>query len=161
MSVVESVISGVRSVIVPLSVQRLLLPNASVAEVVDYVQLDSLPDAPEWLLGQLEWRQRLIPVVSFSRLLHDPEEEGHRLRIAVCNTLGADPGLPFIGLKSSAIPHLVRATQSNIAAASAPVDAVNNPAVLRAVRIGEEDALIPNLGELEVMVKQAWSPPAG
>jgi chemosensory pili system protein ChpC len=58
----------IRCVLVPVSNLRLLLPNATVAEVITYSKPEPVADAPEWLLGRIAWRGWRVPLVSFAQL---------------------------------------------------------------------------------------------
>ncbi|WP_177419867.1 chemotaxis protein CheW [endosymbiont of Lamellibrachia barhami] len=150
----ETVSSEVRSVLIPLESERLLLPNAAVAEVVGYRKPKPEENLPEWLLGFIEWRKYDIPVVSFDGLIGKPiQEPGHRGRIIVTHTLNGDEELPYIGLVAQAIPRLVRVTSDNILPASS--DEEMGVVIQKPVIIGGESALIPDLDELELLVQDA------
>jgi chemosensory pili system protein ChpC len=140
----------VRSVLLPLQGAQLLLPNAAVSEVVGYRRPEG-PDAGMpvgWFLGNQSWRQQVLPLISFERLLGLPAEApGRRSRVAVCNTLSGNPRLPYIGVVLDNIPHLVRAAEENIAPLEAPREL--GIFVLRQVRVFGEEAWIPDLDALE------------
>jgi chemosensory pili system protein ChpC len=139
----------VRSVLIPLQGAHLLLPNASVAEVATYAEPVSLPDAPEWLLGQLEWRQQKVPLISFERLIGQVMEDrvDRQTRFAICYTLRGNSQIPYIAIQSSAIPHLVQVSKNNISPESDAKEM--GPEVLRQVKVNGEPALIPHLDEVE------------
>ncbi|MBL3529208.1 MAG: chemotaxis protein CheW [gamma proteobacterium endosymbiont of Lamellibrachia anaximandri] len=150
----EAVSSEVRSVLIPLESERLLLPNAAVAEVVGYRKPEPQANLPDWLLGFIEWRQYDIPVVSFDGLLDKSiQAPGHRGRIIVTHTLNGDEELPYIGLVAQAIPRLVRVTSDNILPAS--TDEEMGVVIQKPVIVGGESALIPDLDELELLVQDA------
>lgn len=143
----------VRAVFIPIESQQLLLPNAAVAEVIGYREPTSFHDAPEWLLGGMEWRNKSIPVVSFEQMLEIPEgEPGARARIAVCNTLNGADDIPFIGIVAKSIPRLVRVKNDNILSVDEESDL--GPLVLEQVIASGERALIPDLDRLEQMVRE-------
>ena len=52
----------IRGVMVPVTDGRVLLPNATVAEVISYTTPDPIAGAPAWLLGRLSWRGWRLPV---------------------------------------------------------------------------------------------------
>jgi len=143
----------VRSVLLPLKGGQLMLPNAAVSEVVGYrkPEQESRP-ASGWFLGTQVWRQQILPLVSFERLLGLPAEAPSRhSRVAVCNTLNGNPKLPYIGVLLHNIPRLVRASEENIA----PLEPPRNLGifVLRQVKILGEEAWIPDLDALERAVQ--------
>ena len=45
----------IRGVLISVTGSRLLLPNASVAEVITYSEPEVLDNAPPWLLGRVRW----------------------------------------------------------------------------------------------------------
>ena len=146
----------VRGVLLPLQDAQLLLPNASIAEVVGYQQPAQIPGAPSWLLGFYEWRQERVPLVVFETLVERASPSvGHRARIAVCKTLGGNPRRPYIGLLLSAMPRLVRVTEDVIAPLDKPEDLGSN--VKSQVTVSGETAWIPDLHALEWMVQEALS----
>lgn len=144
----------VRSVLIPLQQGQLLLPNALVAEVVAYQPPKPLADAPEWLLGQVEWRQQSVPLVSYERVIGQSAEAagGRRARLAICYALGGDSRCPYIALLAHSIPRLVRVSEGNIALAEEPQEL--GVQVLRQVEVNGEPALIPDLDAIEAQVNE-------
>jgi len=53
---------------IPVRDMSLLVPSASVAEVITATALTALPGAPPWVIGVLGWRLHAVPVVSFEML---------------------------------------------------------------------------------------------
>jgi chemosensory pili system protein ChpC len=146
----------IRSVLIPLQQGQLLLPNALVAEVVGFQPPEPLADAPDWLLGQVEWRQQRVPLVSFERVMGLPAEAaggGRRARLAICYALGGNPRLPYIALLAHSIPRLVKVSEENVAAATELQEL--GPEVLRQVEINGEPALIPDMDYVEAQVNEA------
>lgn len=139
----------VRSVLIPLQGAQLLLPNASVAEVVPYMAPEALSDVPDWLLGQVAWREQSVPLVSFERLMGQPmdEQTSRQTRLAICYTLNGNTQHPYIAILAASIPRLVQVSDNNIS----PETQVRElgPEVLRQVRVDGEHALIPHLDGVE------------
>lgn len=143
-----------RGVLLPLRIGQLLLPNASVSEVIGYRDPEQPPDqAPDWLLGIFSWRQYPIPLVSFESLLGAEEiSVGARARIAICNTLNGNTDRPYVGILLRSIPHLVRVIEPLITPADD--DEEVGEMVARKVRISGQEAWIPDLDELEKALDQ-------
>lgn len=99
----------IRGVLIQVADARLLLPNATIAEVLSYAAPEPLEDAPDWLLGRIRWRGWQLPLVSFARFAGIAEEQGSLgSKVIVLKALGgnpqntavlraADPGLPAAG----------------------------------------------------------------
>ena len=60
--------NDIRGVLIQVAGARLLLPNATIAEVLSYAEPDPVEDAPDWLLGRIRWRGWQLPLVAFARL---------------------------------------------------------------------------------------------
>lgn len=156
MSVSRVVQAGeIRGVLLPVGPRYLLLPNAAVAEIIAYQAPRRQGRGTGWLLGQVEWRGRRIPLVSLERALGlDVDVDGaRRVRIAVLNTLSGDPDLPYIGLLTLGISRLTRVNRANMVP-EVEVD-MESPLIHAGVTVTHQPAWIPNLDELERMVKAA------
>jgi chemotaxis signal transduction protein len=57
------------SLLIPLAEDRLIVPRACVAEVVRFSKPDKAPGAHFWMLGNVSWNGRPLPVVSFEGAL--------------------------------------------------------------------------------------------
>ena len=81
----------IRGVMVPVTDGRVLLPNATVAEVISYTTPDPIAGAPAWLLGRLSWRGWRLPLVSLPILTGRLADESRmNARVAVLNVVGPD-----------------------------------------------------------------------
>jgi chemosensory pili system protein ChpC len=146
----------IRGVLLHLHEAQLLLPNASVSEVVTIEELTRVPDMPNWFLGIQSWRQREVPVISFEELVEVPSSEFEPgSKVAICNTLGGNPRRPFIGLLLASMPKLVRITQDIITPQDNEQDL--GTAVKRQVIINGEEAWIPDMNAVEWVVQEALS----
>ena len=66
----------IRGVLIQVAEARLLLPNATIAEVLSFSEPDPIADAPDWLLGRIRWRGWQLPLVGFSRFTGTGRDEG-------------------------------------------------------------------------------------
>ena len=57
----------IHSQMLALSGDPLVLPNTAVAEIINYVEPTPVKDAPDWLLGTLDWRGYRIPLLSLEQ----------------------------------------------------------------------------------------------
>ena len=138
----------IRGVLIQVAEARLLLPNATIAEVLSYAAPDPVADAPDWLLGRIRWRGWQLPLVSFSRFAGLAEEQGGLgSKVIVLKALGGNPKRPYFALLTQGFPRLVTVTESSLATLD---DDGELPAgVLARVRLGENDAVVPDLVALE------------
>lgn len=144
----------VRGVMIPVTGGRLLLPNATVAEVITYANPEPVPGAPAWLLGRQSWRGWRVPLFSFSVLAGLAESEGtDNARVAVLKALEGHPKLPFIGLLTQGFPRLT--TLSPDILIPSGDDQPTPPGVREQVMVRDDLAFIPDLAQVEDLVQEA------
>ncbi|QDA56789.1 chemotaxis protein CheW [Thermomonas aquatica] len=144
----------IRGVLIQVADARLLLPNATIAEVLSYADPEPIADAPDWLLGRIRWRGWQLPLVSFSRFTGIAEEKGGLgSKVIVLKALGGDAKHPFFALLTLGFPRLVTVTEA--ALGSEGDDASVPEGVLARVRLNEDDALLPDLAALEERIVEA------
>ncbi len=141
----------IRGVLIQTGQERLLLPNATVAEVLAKVPVEPVPGAPDWLAGQIAWHGWNVPLVSFARLADlgvDPPTRNNR--VVVLKGLGNDESLPYFALQTSLFPQLVSVPRDGLLA-DASEDALPRGIQMR-VLLGEQSALLPDLERVEQMI---------
>jgi chemosensory pili system protein ChpC len=138
----------IRCVLVPVGNQRLLLPNATIAEVVTQSRPEPVADAPDWLLGRIAWRGWRVPLVSFTQLAGTEEGDAElSVRVAVLKALGGNPKLPFIAVLTQGFPRL---TTLNAELIIPTHDGSQLPPGVRAqVLVRDDVAMIPDLEWIE------------
>ncbi len=152
----SAVIDKVRSLWIPLRGMNLLLPNVAVAEVVPYRDPEMIEGGPDWLLGALNWRDQHIPVVSYETFCGQvAPESAERARIIILNSTTAGAKMPFFAVVTSGIPRLFLADEEGLDDVLG-ADEYASEYSLTAVRIGSEQADIPNLVRLQQEVEQVW-----
>lgn len=144
----------IRGVLIQVADARLLLPNATIAEVLSYADPEPVADAPDWLLGRIRWRGWQLPLVAFSRFTGIAEERGGLgSKVIVLKALGGDPKHPFFALLTQGFPRLVTVTEAALVSESD--DSAVPEGVLARVRLNEDDALLPDLVALEERIGEA------
>ena len=140
------------SLLVPLSGDRLIVPRACVAEVVRFNEPTPEEGSHPWMLGNVDWNGRPLPVVSFEGALGSevPVSTG-RTRIVVFYASTGQLRSGFFGVLTQGFPQLVRVNEEVLkleAKEGWPADAP----VLCRVRMINEYPLIPDLEKLENML---------
>jgi chemosensory pili system protein ChpC len=138
----------IRCVLVPVGNLRLLLPNATIAEVITQSRPEPVAGAPEWLLGRIAWRGWRVPLVSFTQLAGTEEGDAElSVRVAVLKALGGNPKLPFIAVLTQGFPRL---TTLNAELIIPTHDGKPLPPGVRAhVLVRDDGAMIPDLEWIE------------
>jgi chemosensory pili system protein ChpC len=138
----------IRCVLVPVGNLRLLLPNATIAEVVTQSRPEPVAGAPDWLLGRIAWRGWRVPLVSFAQLAGTEEGDADlSVRVAVLKALGGNPKLPFIAVLTQGFPRL---TTLNAELIIPTHDGSALPPGVRAhVLVRDDVAMIPDLEWIE------------
>ena len=144
----ESLPREIRCVLVPIGDLRMLLPNATIAEVITQSTPEPVEGAPHWLLGRIAWRGWRVPLVSFTRLAGSAEGDSESMvRVAVLKALGGDPKLPFIAVQTQGFPRLTTLNSELIIPTH---DGKGLPPGVRAhVLVRDDVAVIPDLEWIE------------
>ncbi|MEO7558446.1 MAG: chemotaxis protein CheW [Gammaproteobacteria bacterium] len=151
--------TAVRSQLIPIEGDNLILPNTAIAEVIFYVEPEAISTAPEWVLGRLDWRDRSIPLISFELACEQAKPaRDPRSKIVVINTIGGNPEINFFAIVTQGLPQLLLIDESKIAPIEHEIEA--SPLILGRVIVNGEPAIIPNLDALENMLlacKKSWA----
>jgi chemosensory pili system protein ChpC len=144
----------IRGVLITVTQGRLLLPNASVAEIITYSEPEPVENAPEWLLGRVRWRGWRLPLLSFSRLAGWSTEDGQMgAKVAVLKALGNNPKLPFFAVLSQGFPRLVTVAKSALVESH---DMKQMPlGVHSRVTLNDDPASVPDLMSIELLIQKA------
>jgi chemosensory pili system protein ChpC len=150
----NTVPSDIRAVLIQTGASRLLLPNATISEVLSYAEPDPVDDAPDWLLGTIRWRGWRLPLVAFAPFTgQGPEQGGLGHKVVVLKTLGGQPTMPYFALLTRGFPRLVTVSRERLedAGDSAPLA----PGVRASVRFNDEAALVPDIDGIELALRGA------
>lgn len=144
----------IRGVLIQLAGSRLLLPNATIAEVLSYSPPEPVANVPDWLLGRVRWRGWQLPLIAFARLAGLSDEKGGLgSKMIVLKALGGDPKAPYFAILTQGFPRLVTVSRDGLIVED---EAGQLPVAVQArVRLNEDDAFVPNLEAIETLISQA------
>jgi chemosensory pili system protein ChpC len=139
---------------VPADNETLLLPTSVMAEVMDYQPPRPNEAAPPWLLGQVDWETRQVPVFCFGALINgnEPGEVSKRSKIMILKSLTESTRVPYIGLLMSDLPRPIQVLENDLEATG---DDKKSLGVFSRIRFEEEDAIIPDMDRLAYLVEHA------
>lgn len=137
----------VRGVLIQAGSERVLLPNATIAEMLARVTVEPIEGAPAWLVGRIAWHGWDVPLLSYARFIGLEGEPVVNNKVVVLKALGGDPKMPYFALLTQNFPQLVVVPRDGLLA-----DASEDPVPLgmhMRVLLGEERATLPDLDALE------------
>lgn len=141
-------LNTVHCLMLPLHKEVAVLPNAAVAEIVQYSVPEKIESAPEWLLGNLLWRERQVPLVSFESISRgDVGKISTSSRIAILNTLNGNLDIPYVAIILQTLPSLQIVREKNINFKDSSNS--DRQSVKAFVDINGVQALIPDIDEME------------
>jgi chemosensory pili system protein ChpC len=146
--------SELYSLLIPLREERLLVPRMCVAEVIAFADTDRGDDtqAPEWLLGSVEWNNRRVPVISLdgpaSEQTRSPGRRGSRSRIVIFHAISGVLKVGYYGVLTQGFPQLVRVNK-DVLALDTELGLPENQPMLCRVRMIHEYPLVPDVEQIE------------
>ena len=139
------------SLLVPLAEDRLIVPRASVAEVVRFSKPDHEAGAHNWMLGTVSWNGRKLPVMSYEGALgKDVPAVTGRTRIVVFYASAGQLKTGYFGVLTQGFPQLVRVNKDVLKLDTTEGWPADAPVLCR-VKMINEYPLIPDLEKLESM----------
>jgi chemosensory pili system protein ChpC len=144
----------IHCMLIPTDLETLLLPTSTMSEVIDYSPPEPIDAAPPWLLGQIEWQNRQVPVFSFSALINgaDVGKVPSNSKIMILKSLSESARVPYLGLLLGDLPHPVSVTEEKLVETG---DEKKSLGVYSRVTIGDDEAIIPDLDRLTHLVTHA------
>ena len=140
------------SLLVPLSEDRLIVPRACVAEVVRFTAPEQEAGAHDWMIGNVNWNGRPLPVISFEGALgKDVPPATGRTRIVVFYASTGQLKTGYFGILTQGFPQLVRVNEDVLKLEAKDGWPEGMPVLCR-VRMINEFPMIPNLEQLEAML---------
>jgi len=142
------------SLLVPLAEDRLIVPRACVVEVVRFTQPDTEAGAHSWMMGNVTWNGRELPVASFEGALGKevPVTTG-RSRIVVFYATTGQLKTGYFGVLTQGFPQLVRVNK-DVLQLDATEGWPETAPVLCRVKMINEFPLVPDLERLENMLAE-------
>lgn len=144
----------IHCMVIPAGEISLLLPTSVMAEVVDYDQPLPIEETPSWLLGQMEWNNRQVPVFDFAALINgsDPGTVPRHAKIMVLKTLTDSSRMPYIGLLMDDLPRTAVVRENDLQETG---DDKKSLGVFSHVSFEEEEAIVPDMDRLSHLVRHA------
>ena len=142
----------VYSLLIPFAGGKMILPRVSVAEVTGFLRPKPVRNAPDWLMGLINWQGQEIPLVSFEGLCgRKVPERANRTRIAVTHAIGEQLNPPVIAILTQGYPYLVRVNPAVLSVDPENDFGMDAP-VLNRMRMANERPYVPDLEAIEAKI---------
>lgn len=134
-----------------LSAGELLLPKSIIKEIVYKPSLQSTIEEKEndWLIGEIEWEDFIIPLISFEQLCGQTKvfRPNHN-RAVICNVIENSDLFPYYAIEVQSIPRPLifdsRAVYNHEGMMNKHSEVISHY-----VKIGSKELMIPNFEKLE------------
>lgn len=131
---------------------KMLIPNASVAEVTDISKIEPRLGAPEWFGGLMKWREQEIPVLVFEKIMNiDASKPQQYRRVIVLNAPNNKGGAPFLALGCQSIPSLTMVDEERLDVSDRKSEQVFH------IKLDGEEYIIPKISLLEDKVSEVMA----
>lgn len=142
----------IKCIVLNISEDALLMPNASIAEIVPIKNIINVANKPGWMLGYLDWRGNSVPLISFEAMggVRMPSLAGGTVKAAVLFSIGDDKSIPYVSILMQGAPTVVSVKADDILESE---EQVAHPAIEEKVLIDEVSYSIMDLEKLESLVK--------
>jgi len=144
--------SQIKCIIMKINGDELLMPNASVAEIVPIRNIINVANKPDWMLGYLDWRGKSVPLISFEALggVRMPSLASGSVKAAILFSIGEDKNFPYISILMQDAPSVVNVKEEDVISNK---EEISHPAVLDKVMLADGVYSIINLEKLENIIK--------
>ncbi len=136
--------------LLPLSSNDVLLPKSVVKDVVYKPAINLYQEEEnDWLIGDIEWDECVVPVLSFERLCNQPRVvKTENIRAVICHVLDHSDSLPFYAIEAQSMPRPLimdsRALNNHEGMMSK-----HSELIAYHVKVGSKELTIPNFQRLE------------
>ncbi len=138
----------IHALMIPTRVGALLVPSATIAEVVNISTLAPVPLSPPWLVGVIGWRTLAVPLVSVEALFGKaPVPPGPTSKAVVFYPLAGRAQWEFVALLSSSEPR-PQAIDGSVVSTAA-TEAPPSRYIAAGLQVGGNPMWIPDFEELK------------
>jgi len=148
----------IKSIILTLKNELVIVPNAAVAEIISVHDVKKVEGSPQWLLGMARWRGVELPVVSYEAAGGDSAQDVNiNTQVAVMYTVSdeteKDKTYSYIGLAIHGVPHVSTFSRDQIKTDEQALS--GHPMAAQKVRVNGAAAGILDIYAIEEMLQQA------
>lgn len=137
-----------RGILITVPGGKLLLPNATVSEIITFASPEIVEKKPDWYLGALRWKGYRLPLISFSTMAGWSLGENHSgSKVAILKGLSGDSKLPYYALLTLGFPRLVNINSEHLID-----DPEHTNALFYTAYLDNDAVTVPNLDAFEQQI---------
>lgn len=146
----------IKCIILKITDDELLMPNASVAEIIPIRNIINVANKPNWMLGYLDWRGHSVPLVSFEAMggVRMPSLASGNVKAAVLFSIGKNSQYPYMSILMQDAPKVVNVKEEDIISNK---EEITHPAVEDKVMMADGTYSIIDLIKLENIIKDVMT----
>ena len=151
-------IQVLKCMILTLRSENVIVPSASVAEMISVQGAMKVSNMPNWYVAKMRWHGVDVPLVSFEAAAgEEAKVVNQNTQIAMIYTASEDESrYPYFGLVVSGVPHITQFSRDQIVTDPESVlEAHGHPMVVQKARINGAAVSILDINEIESMIKEA------
>lgn len=136
----------------PLGGYDVLLPKSMIKEVIYRPLVKIYTDSSDWLIGELDWQDYVMPLISFELLCNQPrDKKSTHARAVVCHTIEKSDAFPYYAIEVQSTPRPLildcRALHNHEGMMNKHSEVISYH-----VKIGSKELAIPNIEKLEAIL---------
>ncbi len=149
-------VDQIKCIILKVNGDELLMPNASVAEIVPIKNIINVANKPGWMLGYLDWRGHSVPLVAFETMgdVRMPSLATGDVKAAVLFSVGDDAKFPYLSILVQGAPSIVNVKAEDLVANK---EEITHPAIEEKVMMADGNYSIINNEKLESIIKNVMT----
>ncbi len=138
---------NIHTLTIPTQIGTLIIPSATIAEVLNVPSMTPIPFAPPWVSGVIAWRNTAVSVVSFEALLGtSPLPPVSASKIVVLYPLPGRNRWEFFSIMAVSEP---RPQEVNNSAIALPADELpQSPYIAAGLKLRDQPFFIPDFEAL-------------
>ncbi len=146
----------IKCVILKINGDELLMPNASVAEIVPIKNIINVANKPGWMLGYLDWRGHSVPLISFEAMgdVRMPSLATGNVKAAILFSIGEDSKFPYLSILMQDAPKNINVKEEDVISNK---EEITHPAIQDKVMMADGSYSIIDLEKLESIVKDVMN----
>ena len=150
MSLAESKIYPTLScMLLSLNSNDMLLPKSIVKEVIYKPNISLFEEEDDWLIGEIDWEDYVIPVISFERLCNQTRiNKSNHVRAVICYVIENTEAFPLYAIEVQSMPRPLILDSRALYNQDGMMNKYSEM-ISYYVKIGSKELVIPNFQKLE------------